>query len=162
MSRENRVNPGTYTQAGRLTPDDTARELVKQRQSMSNSQGSGNPKDRSEAWMHQAEQARELATAPEPAVSTPWLERVSTGLSSLSVAVGALGLLAGRQLSRAPQLRDREAVVRKTALVVANTAAICLSLYVARRLATAAMARRAPGTSPATNHTPGRPYAYGI
>jgi hypothetical protein len=162
MSRENRVNPGTYTQAGRLTPDDTARELVKQRQSMSTSVGSGNPKDRNEAWMHQAEQARELAAAPEPVVSTAWLERVSTGLSSLSVAVGAVGLLAARQLSRAPQLRDREAVVRKTALVVANTAAICLSLYVGRRLMTAAMGRRVPGTSPATNHTPGRPYAYGI
>ena len=163
MSRENRVNPGTYTQAGRLTPDDTARELVKQRQSMtSSSRGSGNPKDRNEAWMHQAEQAREIAAVPEPVAGAAWLERLSTGLSSLSVAVGALGLLAGRQLARAPQLRDREAAVRKTALVVANTAAICLSLYVARRLALAARTRRVPGTSPATNHTPGRPYAYGI
>jgi hypothetical protein len=162
MSRENRVNPGTYTQAGRLTPDDTARELVKQQQSMGNSQGSGNPKDRNKAWMHQAEQAREIAAAPEPVTSAAWLERLSTGLSSLSVAVGAVGLLAGRQLARAPQLRDRQAVVRKTALVVANTAAICLSLYVARRLAAAAMPRRVPGASPATNHTPGRPYAYGI
>ena len=64
MSRENRVNPGTYTQAGRLTPDDTARELVKQQQSMSNSQGYRNPKDRNEAWMHQAERAREIAAYP--------------------------------------------------------------------------------------------------
>jgi hypothetical protein len=31
MSKQNKVNPGQYTQAGRLTPDDTARELVKQR-----------------------------------------------------------------------------------------------------------------------------------
>lgn len=30
MSKQNKVNPGTYTQAGRLTPDDTARELKKQ------------------------------------------------------------------------------------------------------------------------------------
>ena len=32
MSRINKVNPGQYTQAGRLTPDDTARELKKQRE----------------------------------------------------------------------------------------------------------------------------------
>lgn len=161
MSRENRVNPGMYTQRGRLTPDDAARELAKQRQSLSGSHGKGNPKARTEAWMHQAEQARELAVAPAPVVSSAWLERVSTGLNSLSVAIGAVGLLAGRQLARAPRLRDREAVVRKTAIVVANAAAICLSLYVAKRLASAAMPR-STSPAPATNHTPGRPYAYGI
>jgi hypothetical protein len=31
MSKYNKVNPGIYTQRGRLTPDDTARELRKQR-----------------------------------------------------------------------------------------------------------------------------------
>jgi hypothetical protein len=31
MSRQNKVNPGTYTQRGRLTQDDAARELRKQR-----------------------------------------------------------------------------------------------------------------------------------
>ena len=30
MSRQNKVNPGTYTQRGRLTQDDAARELRKQ------------------------------------------------------------------------------------------------------------------------------------
>jgi hypothetical protein len=28
MSRQNKVNPGMYTQRGRLTQDDAARELV--------------------------------------------------------------------------------------------------------------------------------------
>ena len=32
MSRQNKVNPGAYTQRGRLTPDDAARELQKMRQ----------------------------------------------------------------------------------------------------------------------------------
>lgn len=32
MSRINKVNPGQYTQAGRLTPDDRARERKKQRE----------------------------------------------------------------------------------------------------------------------------------
>jgi hypothetical protein len=31
MSRQNKVNPGQYTQRGRLTPDDAAREMQKQR-----------------------------------------------------------------------------------------------------------------------------------
>ena len=31
MSRQNKVNPGTYTQRGRLTQDDAARELKRQR-----------------------------------------------------------------------------------------------------------------------------------
>jgi hypothetical protein len=31
MSRQNKVNPGIYTQRGRLTQDDAARELRKQR-----------------------------------------------------------------------------------------------------------------------------------
>lgn len=32
MSKHNKVNPGLYTQRGRLTQDDAARELVRQRQ----------------------------------------------------------------------------------------------------------------------------------
>src|SRR5687768_13587335 len=32
MSRQNKVNPGMYTQRGRLTQDDAAREMKKQRE----------------------------------------------------------------------------------------------------------------------------------
>ena len=32
MSRQNKVNPGMYTQRGRLTQDDAARELKRQRE----------------------------------------------------------------------------------------------------------------------------------
>ena len=35
MSRENKVNPGQYTQRGRLTPDEGAQEMAKQRASVS-------------------------------------------------------------------------------------------------------------------------------
>ncbi len=120
MSRDNRVNPGTYTQAGRLTPDHAARELVKQRQSISSSHGKGNPKARTEAWMHKASRVRESAAPAEQ-----------------SHAPAAVFLLAAG-------------------------AAICLSMYVASRLAAAAWSRRATFPVPATNHTPGRRYAYGI
>jgi hypothetical protein len=33
MSKENKFNPGSYTQAGRLSPDDAARERTRQRTS---------------------------------------------------------------------------------------------------------------------------------
>lgn len=35
MSRQNKVNPGNYTQAGRLSQDDAAREMKKQRETAS-------------------------------------------------------------------------------------------------------------------------------
>ena len=43
MSRQNKVNPGQYTQAGRLTQDDAAREMKKQRENASprNADGGG-------------------------------------------------------------------------------------------------------------------------
>lgn len=114
MSRRNPVNPGTYTQAGRLTPDDAARELVKQRQVTGH--GKGHPKPRTEAWMHQASRSHDTTVAPEPAHTSPAIFLLAAG------------------------------------------AAICLSLYMVRRLA----ARRSASTVPATNHTPGRPYTYGV
>ena len=42
MSRKNKVNPGQYTQAGRLSPDDAAREVRKQDMSVASGRsGSG-------------------------------------------------------------------------------------------------------------------------
>lgn len=35
MSKENKVNPGQYTQRGRLTQDEAAREMSKQREAAS-------------------------------------------------------------------------------------------------------------------------------
>jgi len=56
MSRVNRVNPSMYTQAGRLTPDDAAREQAKQRSASGRPRME--PRDRREPWRHQAENAR--------------------------------------------------------------------------------------------------------
>jgi hypothetical protein len=124
MSRENRVNPGAYTQAGRLTPDDAAREMAKQRQPGSNGHDKNNPKSRASAWMNQAQQAR--ARAGTPAVtSSGWVDRLGGSLALIGVAFGT----------------------------------VCLSLYLMRRRSAA---RAISDQVPATNHTPGRPYAYGI
>jgi len=43
MSRQNKVNPGMYTQAGRLSPDDAARERMKQVETASTRQLEGRP-----------------------------------------------------------------------------------------------------------------------
>jgi hypothetical protein len=41
MSKDNKVNRDHYTQRGRLTPDDAARELAKQRQAASPKKAEG-------------------------------------------------------------------------------------------------------------------------
>ena len=43
MSKHNKVNPGMYTQAGRLSPDDAARERMKQVDHASTRQLEGRP-----------------------------------------------------------------------------------------------------------------------
>ena len=44
MSKDNKVNPGTYTQAGRLSPDDAAREMKKQREMASSTKTDEKPR----------------------------------------------------------------------------------------------------------------------
>lgn len=43
MSKQNKVNPGAYTQAGRLSPDDAARERMKQVDNASTRRLEGRP-----------------------------------------------------------------------------------------------------------------------
>ena len=43
MSKHNKVNPGTYTQAGRLSPDDAARERMKHVDTASTRRVEGRP-----------------------------------------------------------------------------------------------------------------------
>lgn len=43
MSKHNKVNPGMYTQAGRLSPDDAARERMKQVDTASTRRLEGRP-----------------------------------------------------------------------------------------------------------------------
>jgi hypothetical protein len=44
MSRQNKVNKGSYTQQGRLTPDDMARERMKQAENGGGANETGQPK----------------------------------------------------------------------------------------------------------------------
>ena len=77
MSKDNKVNPGQYTQAGRLTQDETAREMKKQRETASPSHVDGNPhpfqaKKREKADEDELDDSRATATdATEPAGREP-------------------------------------------------------------------------------------------
>ena len=66
MSRQNKVNPGMYTQRGRLTQDDAARELVKQR--ATGSEHTWQPEQRDhQAWpASNDEDADDDSAADEP------------------------------------------------------------------------------------------------
>jgi hypothetical protein len=75
MSRPNKVNPGQYTQAGRLTPDDNAREMKKQRELAPPAEidakphpfHPGKPRERDE---NELDDDREVS-APEPETDAP-------------------------------------------------------------------------------------------
>lgn len=69
MSRQNKVNPGMYTQRGRLTQDDAARELAKQRSIGSEHTWQPVKRDQQPALASRAE-ADDDSAADEP-VATP-------------------------------------------------------------------------------------------
>ena len=59
MSRQNKVNPGTYTQRGRLTQDDAARELRKQ--SAIGSSHTWQPVNKTKPWRAPGDKAARVA-----------------------------------------------------------------------------------------------------
>jgi hypothetical protein len=70
MSRQNKVNPGMYTQRGRLTQDDAARELAKQRATGSEHTWQPVQRDQQPWPASKAEGAEDDSEADEP-VTTP-------------------------------------------------------------------------------------------
>ena len=70
MSRQNKVNPGMYTQRGRLTQDDAARELAKQRATGSEHTWQPVQRDQQPWPASKAEGAEDDSEADEP-VATP-------------------------------------------------------------------------------------------
>ena len=76
MSKQNKVNPGMYTQAGRLAPDDAARERLKQVETAStrqlegrpHSQLKGTPSGKADTDPADEEQAEDHTTDDERAV----------------------------------------------------------------------------------------------
>ena len=85
--------------------------------------------------MMQAEKAREITAAQAPRTGTAWGDLILAGLGSISATLGALGIVAGRQVVRYPrlQLEGQEARVRTAGVLMANAAAICLTVYCAQR-----------------------------
>jgi len=84
MSRQNKVNPGQYTSAGRLSPDDLGRERQRQRGKTASSgvlQGKpGVPQGKKSAW---------TTSAPSPTVApsaTPGRLKVAAARTVIGVA----------------------------------------------------------------------------
>lgn len=71
MSRQNKVNPGMYTQRGRLSQDDIARELARQRAAVEPPHGwkpeQNNPFQAPPEPKEDDAESGEQAAAPEPA-----------------------------------------------------------------------------------------------
>jgi hypothetical protein len=79
MSRINKVNPGQYHVAGRLTPDDAARERVKQRNVATRSEA--RPHEAGAPTAARAPGAREKGAAAAPAQSHAWPRTRAAGRS---------------------------------------------------------------------------------
>lgn len=71
MSRQNKVNPGMYTQRGRLTQDDAARELTKQRSIGSEHTWQPVQRDTPPRLKSSAEDDAAVAEPEEPAQEKP-------------------------------------------------------------------------------------------
>lgn len=115
MSRSNKFNPGQYTQAGRLTPDDAAREMAKQRQLHTGSPLTGRhpwpppsatpaPGRRHESETTRSSEDRAPASAVVPHASPDRLVLVA-GLVAGAFALGVAGLTLARRDRRTVPVR---------------------------------------------------------
>jgi hypothetical protein len=112
MSRQNKVNPDHYTQGGRLSPDDLARERQKQSQSGLRPEGKSRPLP---PWMLPQPSAAEESRVEEPTleVDRPEGSTVDADADEGQAAVPARPRPAKRRATR-PATR-RAAVSRRTA-----------------------------------------------
>lgn len=85
MSRQNKVNPGQYTTAGRLSPDDLGRERQRQRDTTT-----GGPQVKKPAW-ETSSPSPKSTPIPKPTRAEVAAARAVLGLSR--VAVGAVQAL---------------------------------------------------------------------
>ena len=69
MSKENKVNPGQYTQRGRLTQDEAARELAKQRETASPKKAEGSKFGEPDAHKVKERDTEDDASSPRKAAA---------------------------------------------------------------------------------------------
>ena len=125
MSRQNKVNPDHYTQGGRLSPDDLARERQKQGNGGLRSAGKNRPLP---PWLRAQPSAAEPAQPEEPEVDAdrPEVSTVDSDADARPVAVRTRPRAAKRSAKRAATKRaaaSAPASSRKRATPRAKTAA---------------------------------------
>ncbi len=87
MSRQNKVNPGQYTSAGRLSPDDLGRERRRQR---GKTASTGVPQGKKPAWETSSSSPKTAPSAP-PGRLTVAAARTVIGVTR--IAAGAVTTL---------------------------------------------------------------------
>ena len=116
MSRQNKVNPDHYTQGGRLSPDDLARERQKQGNSGLRGAGKNRPLP---PWMLQQPSAADQPPVEEPTleVERPEASTVDAGAGEEPAAVPARPRPARRSAKRTATraATKRGSQARKTA-----------------------------------------------
>ena len=100
MSRQNKVNPGQYTQRGRLTPDDAAREMMRQRRALSPPR-------------HQDTRA-EWGTANKAANQQDQAEREDAGPEEMDEPAAAKATTRARSAAKAKTAGKTKPAARKT------------------------------------------------
>ena len=127
MSRQNKVNPGMYTQRGRLTQDDAARELKRQREVGSEHTWQPSKKDHFPRLASNNNDAalgaetsgdNESAAAAEAQAATPAKPKPTARAKSKTAKKTAIKAKTGKSAKTAKPARKRAAtkMVRKAVL----------------------------------------------
>ena len=108
MSRQNKVNPGMYTQRGRLSQDDAAREIAKQRSIGSEHTWQPVQRDQEPRVTPESEGDEEDAavTAPDESTETPARATAKRAAAKRGAAKrGVAKKTAARKTAKAPARR---------------------------------------------------------
>ena len=149
MSRQNKVNPGKYTQAGRLSQDDAAREMVKQRASIASQNHQQHERANEGPWAAiNTGAAHEEAAEPEeeatPVAKKPARPAVKAKVATKKAAAPARKARTMKSAAKSTTAKSRRPV-RKAALarsVVKKPAAAAKAKKTAKRTSTAKRAAR--------------------
>ena len=126
MSRHNKVNPGQYTQRGRLTPDDSARELVRQRTAIASQDkyqgrpGAGPWQGATGTPVNDDNDDNEEPAGQEEEASAPEAKPRKTARTATKTG-GATKSAGGPK--KAPEKQARKSVAKTAAKTAATTAA---------------------------------------
>jgi hypothetical protein len=118
MSRQNKVNPGMYTQRGRLAQDDAARELTRQRAIASHHTWQPVQRDRmplAPAEPDDADTDRDAGQTPTAVEKEPARAKAATKATARSAKPAKRSATAAARKPAKPAARNAKPAARKTA-----------------------------------------------